>query len=160
VFLLDPGDVLELSEGEAKRADCISAGSVNVDGLGVGDVGEVVLRDRQQMAAGGIILPVLVIDAGTCEPVAPPDVYSRGLVYVEESAHLMDRLKDEISATAEAFLEDGDGDPETLRRRLRNQVRKAVHQLTERRPIVLPIVIELGAPPEDEQALAEEEPPE
>lgn len=148
VFLLDPGDVLELDERGVRRGESVPAGSVNVDGLGVGDVGEVVLRDRQQMAEGGIIMPVLVIDAETFEPAAPPDVYSRGLVYVEEATELMEALKAEIAAVAESFLAEEEKDAELLRRRLRSQVRRAVQQLTERRPIVLPIVIELGKAPE------------
>ena len=145
-FVLEPGEVIELSEGVARRGEPVAGGSVNVDGLGVGDVKKVVLRDRQQLTESGIILPVLVVDGLTCEPVAPPDVYSRGFVYVEQAADLMETLKAEISAVVETLREEGALEAEPLRQRLRSRLRRLVQQLTGRRPIVLPIVIELGGP--------------
>ncbi len=143
VFLLDPGDVVVVSGEKAWQDEPVVGGSVMVDGLGVGDVGEVVLGDRQMMANSGVVMPVLVVDAQTCEPLSEPEVYSRGLVYVEEAGDLMDAIEDEMSTVVETLREQGGLEAENLRQRLKARVRRLISELVGRRPLVLPIVIEL-----------------
>jgi len=160
VFILDPGDVVAFSRRKARLAEPVPAGSVNVDGLGVGDVGEVVIRDRRDLAQEGIVLPVVVVDAGTLWPVAPAEVYSRGFVYMSESSELIEALMPEIDKAVEAAHEQPELDLEVLKAYVKRFVRKHLYQATRRRPIVLPIVVAVGAdgealPPADPQAAEE-----
>ncbi len=144
VFLLDLGDVLRFENGTAQVVAEVPSGSVNVDGLGVGDVGDVVLRDRHLLAENGILFAVLVVDHERMELLAPPEIYSRGFVYVQEASDLIEGAR---QAAAEAFAqacEAGESDPEALSLAVRSALRRWVFARTERRPVVLPAVIYLG----------------
>ncbi|MEI6503129.1 MAG: ribonuclease J, partial [Armatimonadota bacterium] len=102
-FLLQPGASVEFRNNKGYRGPNVQAGSINVDGLGVGDVGDVVLSDRQILASEGIFLPVLVVDRQTHELLAPPDIYSRGFVYMDESAELIEQAKEVMLTVVAAF---------------------------------------------------------
>ena len=93
IFISKNGRVLEMNEREAKLTGTIPAGKILVDGLGVGDVGNIVLRDRQHLSSDGLIIIVMTMDSGSGEVIAGPDVISRGFVYVRESENLMDEVK-------------------------------------------------------------------
>jgi ribonuclease J len=147
VFLLSPGDVVELRDGQATLAEPVPAGAVNVDGLGVGDVGEAVIRDRLDLSRDGIFLPVLVVDAETFELLAPPDAYSRGFIYMKDSEDIVDEANARAVEAAQGVQAEGTRDPEVLKARVKAAVRKYLYGTTERRPIVLPIITLVGDTP-------------
>ena len=97
IFIIQSGDVLELDEDSAKVVDKVHTGAILVDGLGVGDVGNIVLRDRQHLAEDGIIIVVLTLERRTNRLLAGPDIVSRGFVYVRESEQLMGEAKKAVS---------------------------------------------------------------
>ena len=152
VFLLKPGEVLELRNGEAHLGEPVPAGGVNVDGLGVGDVGEAVIRDRQDLSRDGIFLPVLAVDAQTFEPLAPPDAYSRGFIYMKDAQGIVGEANARALQAVRDVQAEGTRDLEVLKARVKAAVRKYLYEITERRPIVLPIVTSVGETPEEEQA--------
>lgn len=141
VFLLAPGKVVEFRGGRAYEGKPVVGGSVNIDGLGVGDVGDVVLEDRRTLASEGIVLPVLAVRKDTCEMVAEPQIYSRGFVYVLESEDLLAKLRNEAGRTAEDLCARGICDPEVLYEQLRSRISGYIERLTGRRPVVLPVII-------------------
>jgi|LSQX01.1.fsa_nt_gb ribonuclease J len=141
VFILAPGKTLELRDGRAKIGEDIPGGSVNVDGLGVGDVGDVVLEDRRTLAQEGIVLPVVAVRKDSCEMVAEPEIYSRGFVYVQESADLLEMIRNEAKRTAEDLHNQGVKDPEKLYEQLRSRLGGYIERITGRRPLVLPAIV-------------------
>ena len=146
VFILAPGRVVEFSGGSAREGKPVPGGSVNVDGLGVGDVGDVVLEDRRTLASEGIVLPVVAVRKDSCEMVAEPDIYSRGFVYVQESAELLEKIKAEAGRTADDLHARGVTDPESLYEQLRSRVGGYIERITGRRPLVLPVIIPVEMP--------------
>lgn len=146
IFILNQGNSVEFRNNKAYRAPNVAAGSVNVDGLGVGDVGDVVLSDRQILAAEGIFLPVLVIDRQTRELLSPPEIYSRGFVYMDESEELIEQVKEVILRAVEAFQFEEEAELDTLYDRVKSAVSKYLWDLTERRPMVLPVLMPIGEP--------------
>jgi ribonuclease J len=155
VLLLEMGHVLEFDNGQMVRAGEVAAGGLNVDGLGVGDVGEVVLTDRQALSEDGIVLPALALRKDTWELIGGPEIYSRGFVFMSESEEIVAELRDEARATYERLADEGPVDPERLYDRLRSAVGKRIGVLTGRRPMVLPVIIpvDLEAQPAAEDEL-------
>ncbi len=149
VFLLSPGDVVEIAGGKVALGEPVPAGAVNVDGLGVGDVGEAVIRDRLDLSRDGIFLPVLAVDAQTFEPLAPPDAYSRGFIYMKDSQEIVDEANVRALEAVREVKDEKIRDPEILKARVKAAVRKYLYALTERRPIVLPIITLVGEAPAD-----------
>ncbi len=141
VFILEPGGVVEFTDGRARRAESVPGGSLNVDGLGVGDVGDVVLDDRRNLAQQGIVLPVVAVRRDSCEMVAEPEIYSRGFVYVQESEELLESIRQEAKQTALDLQNRGIDDPEQLYEQLRSRIGGYVERLTGRRPLILPVII-------------------
>ncbi|MGQ9731024.1 MAG: ribonuclease J [Candidatus Zipacnadales bacterium] len=152
VLLLNPGDVLELQDDTVTFGDPVPAGTINVDGLGVGDVSEPVIRDRQDLARNGIFLPVLVVDAQTFELLAPVDAYSRGFVYMQEANDIVAEANARAAEALEQFRTEGLRDLEVLKARVKSAVRKYLYAITERRPIVLPIITPIGEKTTDTNA--------
>ena len=143
IFISDIGRVMELSEKSAKFMGTVPSGNVLVDGYGVGDVGNIVLRDRKHLAEDGIIIAVISIDKLTGECVSGPDIISRGFVYVRESEDLIDSIR---SITADIVDECTNGSPlnwSTLKTRIKNDVGSYLYAKTKRRPMLLPIIIEV-----------------
>ncbi|MGE5532260.1 MAG: ribonuclease J [Bacteroidota bacterium] len=149
IFQLYPGASVEFRNNKGYRGPNVPAGSVNVDGLGVGDVGDVVISDRNILASEGIFLPVLVVDRETRELLAPVEIYSRGFVYMDESEELIQNAKDVVHTVAEAFRDAGEGELDELYDKVKSAVGKFLWDLTERRPMVLPVLIPVGEPLED-----------
>ncbi len=141
VFVLSPGDVVEFKDGRARMGESVGGGSVNVDGLGVGDVGPVVLEDRRTLAQEGIVLPVVAVRKNTCQMVAEPEIYSRGFVYVQESGELLEAIREETKQTAQDVHGQGINDPEKLYEQLRSRLGSYVERITGRRPLILPAII-------------------
>ena len=119
---MDLGNVLELSRSSAKIVGSVPSGKVLVDGLGVGDVGNIVLRDRKHLAEDGIIIVVMTIEKESGECVSGPDIISRGFVYVRESEDLMEEIKKQTTSVVENCLSGHSFDWTTLKTRVKNDV--------------------------------------
>ena len=143
IFISDNGKVLELSYKEAKFAGTVPAGKVLVDGLGVGDVGNIVLRDRKHLAEDGIIIVVMTIDKTTSECISGPDIISRGFVYVRESEDLMDSVRDIAADVVDDCTQGSSLNWTTLKTRVKNDVGSFLYSKTKRRPMILPIIMEV-----------------
>ena len=143
IFMSTNGRIIELNENEAKQTGTVPCGKVLVDGYGVGDVGNVVLRDRQHLSQDGLIVIVMTMDTSTGEIVAGPDVISRGFVYVKESENLMDDVKKYIREEVEILESKGVRDWATIKSTLKDHIRDYIFQKTKRNPMILPIIMSL-----------------
>ena len=143
IFMMTNGRVLELNEYEAKFNGTVPSGRILVDGLGVGDVGNIVLRDRQHLAQDGLIVIVLTMDSSTGEVVAGPDVISRGFVYVRESENLMDDVKSVVRHEISKCEERGIRDWSTIKSTVKENLRDYIFIKTKRNPMIIPIIMEV-----------------
>lgn len=143
VILMENGKVLEISQEEAKFSGMVPNGRVLVDGLGVGDVGSIVLRDRQHLSQDGLIVIVLTMDSSTGEVVAGPDVISRGFVYVRESENLMDDVKNVVRHEIRQCEEKSIRDWSTIKSTVRENLREYIFAKTKRNPMIIPIIMEI-----------------
>lgn len=143
IFLTTNGRILELNEDEAALTGTVPFGKVMVDGLGVGDVGNIVLRDRQHLSQDGLIIVVMSMDSATGEIVAGPDVISRGFVYVRESENLMEDVKKMLKEEVRKLEEHGVRDWSTIKSRLKDSLRDYIFAKTKRNPMILPIIMEV-----------------
>ena len=143
IFITHNGRILELNEDEAKFTTSVPSGKVLVDGLGVGDVGNIVLRDRQHLSQDGLIVIVLTMDSSTGEIVSGPDVISRGFVYVRESENLMEDVKNVIKEEVAECEKRHITDWSTIKSTLKDNLRDYIFQKTKRDPMILPIIMEV-----------------
>lgn len=143
IFILQSGDVLEFNDGEAKVSGKVPVGDILVDGLGVGDVGNVVLRDRQHLAEDGIMIVVLGLDGATDQLISGPDIVSRGFVYVKTSDELMDEAREVVTLAVEGCLDRGITDWGKLKSTIKDSLGEFVWKKTKRRPMILPIIMEI-----------------
>ena len=142
IFILRSGDVLEMSEESAEVTGKVPVGDILVDGLGVGDVGNIVLRDRQHLAEDGIMIVVLSLDGATDQLVSGPDIVSRGFVYVRESDELMEEAHVVVSEAVNGCLDRGISDWGKLKSAIKDSLGDYVWKKTKRRPMILPIIME------------------
>ena len=143
VFLLQSGDVLELGQKDAKVVDKVHTGTILVDGLGVGDVGNIVLRDRQHLAEDGILIVVLTLEKGTNRLLAGPDIVSRGFVYVRESEGLMEEARQTVEEALEKCLSNRYVDWNKIKLSVRDTMNDFIWRKTKRRPMVIPIIMDV-----------------
>ena len=143
IFMMTNGRVLEMTETSARLGGTVPFGRIMVDGLGVGDVGNIVLRDRQHLSQDGLIIIVLTMDNSTGEVVSGPDVISRGFVYVRESENLMDDVKRVVREEIEKCEERHITDWMTIKTNLKDTLRDYVFQKTKRNPMILPIIMDV-----------------
>ncbi|MBE5821158.1 MAG: ribonuclease J [Clostridiales bacterium] len=143
IFTLTNGKVLEIDERTAKTAGYVPSGKVMVDGLGVGDVGNIVLRDRQHLSQDGLLVIVVTMDSSTGMVVAGPDVISRGFVYVKESETLMEDIKKLIKKQLDEFEDKGVKDWTTIKSGIKDKLRDYLYSTTKRNPMILPIIMEV-----------------
>ena len=143
IVMMENGRVVELDENEMKLGGMVPNGRVLVDGLGVGDVGNIVLRDRQHLSQDGLIVIVLTMDSSTGEVVAGPDVISRGFVYVRESENLMDDVKNVVRHEIRKCEEKGIRDWSTIKSTVRENLRDYIFTKTKRNPMIIPIIMEV-----------------
>ena len=143
IFIMKSGQVLELCEEKAEITAAVSAGGILVDGLGVGDVGNVVLRDRQHLAEDGIMIVVLALDSYNAVLVSGPDIVSRGFVYVRESESLMEEAHEIVGEAINQCLDKGVTDWGKLKSTIRDSLSDYVWKKTKRRPMILPIIMEV-----------------
>ncbi|MBQ6908080.1 MAG: ribonuclease J, partial [Clostridia bacterium] len=142
-FVLQNGSVLELDQTSAKVTGAVPAGRILVDGLGVGDVGNIVLRDRKLLAQDGLIITVVTISKDTGEIVSGPDVVSRGFVYVRESEDLMQRIKDIAKDRIESCKKANISDWATIKTSMKNSIYKYIYEETNRTPMIIPVIMEI-----------------
>ncbi len=142
VLMLSSGDVLELTEESAEVTGQVQVGAILVDGLGVGDVGNVVLRDRQHLAEDGILIVVVALDGVTGHVVSGPDLVSRGFVYVKESDELMDEARELMERVMEANVARGCTDWGRIKTSIKDALSDFIWKKTKRRPMILPIIME------------------
>jgi ribonuclease J len=143
IFIADNGQVIELSKDKGRIAGRVHSGRTLIDGLGVGDVGNIVLRDRKQLSEDGIVIVMIGLSKRGSELRSGPDVVSRGFVYVRESDELMDETKKRIVQTLETLKKDGVYEWSGIKNKVRDQVSRFLYEKTRRRPMVLPIIVEI-----------------
>ena len=143
IFILSSGDVLELSEEKAAVTGRVPVGTILVDGLGVGDVGNIVLRDRQHLAEDGILIVVLALDGAANQLVSGPDIVSRGFVYVRESDELMEEARSIIEEGILHCLDRGISDWGKIKSVIKDSLGEFVWKKTKRRPMILPIIMDV-----------------
>ena len=143
IFIISTGDVLCLSPDSAEVRGKVPVGAIMVDGLGVGDVGNVVLRDRQRLAKDGILIVVVALDQYNKEVLAGPDIVSRGFVYVKESDELMNGAWEVAYETIDGCLSRGQTDWNRMKMILRDNLGDYIWKQTKRKPMILPIIQEI-----------------
>ena len=143
IFILYSGNVLELTEEKADIVGSVPCGAILVDGLGVGDVGNVVLRDRQHLAEDGIMIVVVALDGITGQIASGPDLVSRGFVYVKESDALMDEARDLMDRVMESCVSRGCTDWGRIKTVIKDNLGDFIWKKTKRRPMILPIIMEV-----------------
>ncbi len=143
ILMLSSGDVLELTEDSAEVTDKVPAGSVFVDGLGIGDVGNVVMRDRQRLAEDGILIVVLTIETGSGQVLAGPDIVTRGFVYVRDSEDLMSEAQQVVTDAVSELEAQGVTDWNRIKSEIKDALGDYVWKTTKRRPMLIPIIMEV-----------------
>lgn len=143
IFLINSGDVLELDDNGARVNGKVHVGDVMVDGLGVGDVGNIVLRDRHILAEEGIIIVVLTLDGDSGQVLAGPDIVSRGFVYVRDAGDLMDDAQAVLNATMDHLMDKGVTDWGKIKQEIKDALGGFVWKETKRRPMIIPIIMEV-----------------
>ena len=143
IRILSSGDVLEIDEDSAVVTGKVHVGNVMVDGLGVGDVGNIVLRDRQRLAEDGIIIVVMTLESGSGQVLAGPDLVSRGFVYVRNSESLMDEAKNVLDDTMARLMDNNITDWGKIKNEVKDALGDFVWKETKRRPMIMPIIMEV-----------------
>ena len=143
IFMLNSGDVLEMDEEGAGVNGKVHTGTILVDGLGVGDVGNVVLRDRQHLAEDGIMIVVLALDSASGQLVSGPDLVSRGFVYVKESDELMEEAGELMRDVLDDCIGRGCNDWSRIKSAVKDSLGDYIWKKTKRRPMILPIIMEV-----------------
>ncbi|MBE3587120.1 MAG: ribonuclease J [Thermoanaerobacteraceae bacterium] len=143
IFVAENGHILEFTRRTGRVAGRVTAGRVLVDGLGVGDVGNIVLRDRRQLSQDGILIVVVTINRELGQVVAGPDIVSRGFVYVRESEHLLEEARDRVKSALEKCNDRGLSEWAAIKSQVRDVLGKFLYEKTRRRPMILPIIMEV-----------------
>ena len=142
IFLLDNGDVLELTGKKAVKAKSIHTGTVYVDGSGVGDVGNIVLRDRKVLSQDGILTAVLAIDKESKEIISGPDIISRGFVYVKDSNDLLSEATTLIEREVKNCLANDIVDWYSIKSKIKSSLGQFLYTKTKRKPMIIPVIVE------------------
>src|SRR5205807_10295115 len=142
VLLAEDGDVIELNDGGIDFVDSVPAGFLYVDGI-VGDVGHGVLRDRRVLAEEGVVVVVVTVDAQSGEVLTGPEIITRGWIHAPEAEALLEEAKAAVRASIEAAGRAGATDFETLKRHVRSALGRFVNERTRRRPMIVPVVMEV-----------------
>ena len=143
IFILKSGDVLALDDESAEVLDKVHTGEILVDGLGVGDVGNIVLRDRQHLAEDGILIVVLTLEKRTNQLLSGPDIVSRGFVYVRESESLMEEARKVVTEAVEKCLMSRHADWSKIKLVIRDTMNDFIWKRTKRKPMILPIIMDV-----------------
>ncbi|WP_143314819.1 ribonuclease J [Clostridium sp. HBUAS56017] len=141
--IAENGDVIEVTRNYIKKSGTVTSGQVFVDGLGVGDVGHIVLRDRKHLSQDGILTVVVTIERDTGTVIAGPDIISRGFVYVRESEGLMEEAREIVKNVLRECEQKKITDWATLKANMRDELREFLYEKTKRKPMILPIIMEI-----------------
>ncbi len=143
IYIAELGDCITLTQDGIKLGEPVVAGSVMVDGLGVGDVGNVVLRDRRHLSQDGLVIIVATMDSRTGQILAGPDIVSRGFVYVREAEKLIDDARDQVRQVLEKCRAENVRDWNSVKTRVREAASAFMYRRTKRSPMILPILMEV-----------------
>lgn len=143
IFLIDIGDTVEIQDGEARKAGKVPSGNVLIDGLGVGDVGNIVLRDRKLLSQDGILVVVVTLSKQDGRIVSGPDIISRGFVYVRESEGLLDEANRVVTSTLQRLMSENVNEWASLKSGVKDSLGRFLFDQTRRRPMILPIIMEV-----------------
>ncbi|MDI4645832.1 ribonuclease J [Cohnella hashimotonis] len=143
VFIANNGDVLEIKDGHAAIAGKIPAGQILVDGLGIGDIAQIVLRDRKQLSADGILIAVITLSKNDGQLLSEPDIISRGFVYVKDSEALLRPIRRLVESTVDKMKEEKVSKWNVMKTTLKDVLGRYLYAETKRRPMILPIIIEV-----------------
>lgn len=143
IFLLSSGDVLTITEDKAAVTDEVTAQGILVDGLGVGDVGNIVLRDRQLLSENGLIIVVMSLEKGSNQVISGPDIVSRGFVYVRESENLMEEAREVVEKALDKCLSKPSTDWNKMKMEIKESLNDYIWKKTKRNPMILPIIMEV-----------------
>lgn len=141
IFVMNIGEVIELDEDTCKRAGTVPSGRVLIDGYGVGDVGNIVLRDRKLLSQDGLIVVVATVDVEAGDIISGPDIISRGFVYVRESEELMEEVRNIATTVLETALECGVTEWTQMKNRIKDSLTKFLFSKTKRKPMILPVIM-------------------
>ena len=142
-LLIEVGDVLEICADSAEVIDHVAADGINVDGLGVGDVGNIVLKDRQALANSGVVIIAMALNSKSSSLISGPDIISKGFVYMKESGELIDGLKEVIRDTIDEFKNDNTNDWKKLKSMITSAADKYLWKKIEREPLIIPVIIDI-----------------
>ncbi len=143
IFLIDNGDTIEINNGVARRGPKVQAGRVLIDGLGVGDVGNIVLRDRKLLSQDGILVVVVTLSKQEKKVLSGPDIISRGFVYVRESEGLLEESNKIVSTTLNKLMKENVNEWASLKTHVKDALGRFLYEQTKRRPMILPIIMEV-----------------
>ena len=143
VFICENGDVLEFTHEFGDKVGKTYGGHVFVDGSGIGDIGEAVLRDRKALSNDGIMMVVVAIDSEEARVIAGPDLISKGVFYIPEADGVLDELRGEVRTAIESISVDAMRDADSVKEHIRSVLARAVYSRTKRRPVVIPVVMEV-----------------
>ena len=143
IFMLENGACLEMSKTEAHRVKDVESGQVLIDGLGIGDVGNIVLRDRKHLAEDGLIIAIIAMNKKTGEMVSGPDIISRGFVYVRESTELMNEVHGTVSKSVANCKKNNVKEWSAIKSQIRDDLRNFIFKKTRRNPMILPIIMDV-----------------
>lgn len=143
IFIVDNGDTIEIANGQARRGPKVTAGRVLIDGLGVGDVGNIVLRDRKLLSQDGILVIVVTLSKQEGKILSGPDIISRGFVYVRESEGLLDEANRIVSSTLNKLMNENVNEWASLKTHVKEALGRFLYEQTKRRPMILPIIMEV-----------------
>ncbi|CDN45109.1 MULTISPECIES: ribonuclease J [Paenibacillus] len=143
IFLIDIGDTVEFQNGEGRKGSKVPSGNVLIDGLGVGDVGNIVLRDRKLLSQDGILVVVVTLSKQDGTIKAGPDIISRGFVYVRESEGLLDEANRIVTTTLNKLMNDKVNEWASLKTNVKDALGRFLYEQTRRRPMILPIIMEV-----------------
>lgn len=143
IFITEIGEIVEIQAGSARKAGKVTAGNVLIDGLGVGDVGNIVLRDRKLLSQDGILVVVVTLSKQNGSIVSGPDIISRGFVYVRESEGLLDEANRIVSSTLQRLMSEKVNEWASLKTNVKDALGRFLYEQTRRRPMILPIIMEV-----------------
>ncbi len=149
ILIAENGTVLEFHKGRGRIAGKVQAGNVLVDGLGVGDVGKVVLKDRRQLSQDGILIVVVAINGKTGRVLSGPDIVSRGFVYVRESESLLQEAKERVAEVMNTCEREGVTDWGRIKAHIRDALQSYLYKRTRRQPMILPIILDVNGGEEE-----------
>lgn len=143
IFLIENGETIEFQNGHARRGSKVQAGRVLIDGLGVGDVGNIVLRDRKLLSQDGILVVVVTLSKQEGKVLSGPDIISRGFVYVRESEPLLEEANRIVSTTLNKLMNENVNEWASLKNHVKDALGRFLYEQTKRRPMILPIIMEV-----------------